>query len=77
MHTPEFAELESGEWEKPIQRGYLLGCCDCGLVHRFDFRVRDGMVEFKVRHAKTATQTQRRRIAYRYRFVFPQKRSRG
>lgn len=28
-----------GEWLFPQMSGYLLGCCDCGLVHRVDFAV--------------------------------------
>ena len=28
---------EAGEWVRPVKRGYRLGCCDCGLVHRIDF----------------------------------------
>lgn len=34
-----FDEPSAGEWVQPVQRGYLLACCDCGLVHRMDFRV--------------------------------------
>lgn len=37
-------ELRAGEsgwtdWQYPQHRGYRLSCCDCGLVHGFDFRV--------------------------------------
>ena len=28
-----------GEWVQPVKTGYLMECCDCGLVHRLDFRV--------------------------------------
>jgi hypothetical protein len=28
-----------GEWIQPTPTGFLLGCCDCGLVHRLDFRI--------------------------------------
>ncbi len=27
------------EWTQPIMRGYLMQCCDCGLVHELQFRV--------------------------------------
>lgn len=27
----------SGEWVRPIKRGYKMACCDCGLVHRVEF----------------------------------------
>lgn len=34
-----YNEPEEGEWVQPIPEGYKLQCCDCGLVHRLDFRV--------------------------------------
>lgn len=30
---------ENGEWIRPIRRGYKMRCCDCGLVHRLDFKL--------------------------------------
>ena len=35
----EYLDLQPDEWVRPRHRGYLLRCCDCGLVHRMDFRV--------------------------------------
>ena len=26
-------------WQKPTMKGYLMQCCDCGLVHEVDFQV--------------------------------------
>ncbi len=26
------------EWIYPISKKYLLGCCDCGLVHEVEFK---------------------------------------
>lgn len=25
-------------WVNPVPNGYLLACCDCGLVHEMEFR---------------------------------------
>jgi hypothetical protein len=27
------------QWISPVMKGYKLACCDCGLVHRIDFKV--------------------------------------
>lgn len=27
------------EWIQPAHKGYKAACCDCGLVHLFNFRV--------------------------------------
>jgi hypothetical protein len=34
-----FDEVKAGQWVSPQMRGYLMKCCDCGLVHKFNFRV--------------------------------------
>lgn len=36
----EFEPVKAGEWIKPIMRGYRMRCCDCGLIHRLDFKVK-------------------------------------
>jgi Zn-finger protein len=35
----DYPSPESGEWVQPTRRGYLMQCCDCGLVHRLDFKL--------------------------------------
>jgi hypothetical protein len=42
------------------RRGYLAGCCDCGLVHRVDTRVRDGAIEQRIDRDEEATRWLRR-----------------
>ena len=34
-----YKQVGPGEWQQPVRRGYKMGCCDCGLVHRIDFRI--------------------------------------
>lgn len=34
-----FVTVQAGEWVQPTPRGYLMRCCDCNLVHRFNFRI--------------------------------------
>jgi len=56
--------LMDGEWEAPAMRGYKLMCCDCGLVHRMDFKIRDGYVEFRAARDPRATKAARRGKRY-------------
>lgn len=35
----DFPEIAHGEWVQPVRKGYGMGCCDCGVVHRIDFRL--------------------------------------
>jgi len=39
--------VKDGEWIQPRMRGYLLGCCDCGLRHRMNFRLYGGHIQFQ------------------------------
>ena len=47
-------------WEKPIMEGYRLACCDCGLVHLVNFRIRSRMVEMQFKRHARATAAMRR-----------------
>jgi hypothetical protein len=35
----KWKNVQSGEWVQPIRKGYRMACCDCGLVHRMNFRI--------------------------------------
>ena len=47
--------VKSGEWVEPVRRGQRIVCCDCGLVHSVDFRVRRGRVQFRPRRNRRDT----------------------
>lgn len=49
-------------WVQPVKRGYLMSCCDCGLVHRMDFRIHEGRVQFRVQRAPMYTRRERARL---------------
>lgn len=57
--SPEFEQVMDGEWFEPKpQHGHLMKCCDCGLVHRMNFRVSDGKVQlqaFRLPESTTVT----------------------
>lgn len=43
----KFYQVTAGEWIQPIRKGYKLACCDCGLVHNLDFRLRNKKIQFR------------------------------
>lgn len=47
-------------WERPVHRGFKLGCCDCGLVHVMDFRIVGKEVQFRIKRDNRATAGVRR-----------------
>jgi len=55
-----YEKPKAGQWVQPIRRGYKLACCDCGLVHRMDFRIYSGRVQFRVFRDERATGQMRR-----------------
>jgi len=52
---PRYEQPEEGEWVQPIEEGYKIACCSCGLVHKVDFRVVDGRAQFRVFAAPRST----------------------
>ncbi len=65
MAKEPYHQLVSGAWERVTRRGHKNQCCDCGLVHRFDYRITaDGKIEFRATTDRRATAAVRR--AFRF-----------
>ncbi len=47
MADSEYHHLTDGEWFRPPMKGFREQCCDCQLIHRVNFRIKDGRVEFQ------------------------------
>jgi hypothetical protein len=56
--------ISYGEWTRPRMRNFRKQCCDCGLIHRLDFRIVDGKVEFRTRRDDRATAAARRTFRF-------------
>ena len=39
IKSMEFDIVKDGEWVAPIRKGYVMECCDCGLRHKFNFKL--------------------------------------
>ena len=73
MKYTQHAESYPGEWSRwvsPIhgigERNYRFACCDCGLVHELQFRVKEdhkqrASVVFRARRNNRATAAMRRK----------------
>jgi hypothetical protein len=53
-----------GQWLRPVTEHYTVACCDCGSVHKVDFRIVDGNVELRAFRAPRETIVLRR-LAFR------------
>lgn len=54
----KYKEEVAGKWIFPVMDGYRMSCCDCGLVHKIDFRVCEdepNRIEFRVYRDNRAT----------------------
>jgi hypothetical protein len=55
-----YEQPREGEWVQPIEEGYKVACCDCGLVHNVDFRIYEGKVQLRVFRNNRSTAMVRR-----------------
>lgn len=67
MSGTRYEQVFDGEWVRPWpQKGHRSACCDCGLVHSFDFRIakEDGRqyVEWRVYRLNKPTAARRKRL---------------
>lgn len=65
MREPKYAPYIDGQWLTMKQGFYDLACCDCGLVHRFEFRVRAGKVQWRAFRDNRQTANHRRSQQFR------------
>ena len=35
----KYKKTKDGEWVQPRRKNYHMKCCDCGLVHKMDFKL--------------------------------------
>src|SRR6267154_497780 len=52
---------KAGAWRRP---GEYQGCCDCGLIHRVEFRIRNGKIEQRAWRSDEDTKTARKRFKF-------------
>lgn len=51
------------DWVQPIESGYRMACCDCGLVHEMEFRVdEENRAQFRARRHIRSTAAVRREM---------------
>jgi Zn-finger protein len=54
-------QIEDGKWYR--MKGYThTECCDCALVHKEEFRVIDGHIEWKAERDDKATEKRRKEL---------------
>lgn len=56
----KYKQVQAGEWVQPRRKNYLMKCCDCGLVHRMNFRLlkngRGNFIQFQAFRLKDSKQ---------------------
>lgn len=56
----KYPQVYEGEWVRPIKKGYKMQCCDCGLVHKVDFKISGRHVLLRAFRDERATAAVRR-----------------
>ncbi len=56
----KYIKAKDGEWLQPVRKGYKLTCCDCGLVHKLNFRIVNHRIQFQAFRDNRATGQRRR-----------------
>lgn len=71
--SKDYTQIYEGEWVEPTKRGFINQCCSCGLVHVFDFVVRDSRtreklpnttIQFRLKVDRRKTSASRRKFKF-------------
>lgn len=54
-------------WVQPVMKGYLMQCCDCGLVHEMEFRTLEQVTPATKRGTWKARRLPNGRVEFRAR----------
>jgi hypothetical protein len=54
-------QAKYNEWIEPSMKNFEWVCCDCGLTHKVDFKIRGRHVELRARRAEKLTAKERKR----------------
>ncbi len=57
-----YKPAQDDEWIQPVKENFGLCCCDCGLIHDVDFRIKKGKIQFRARRNRRATAAKRRKM---------------
>lgn len=60
MYIKKYPKIKSGEWVRPVMKGYNMMCCDCGLVHTLNFKIINKRVLLQAFRNNRATANTRR-----------------
>lgn len=61
MSAYDISQTYDGRWRTPPRKNFYRACCDCGLVHREEYRVRNGKIQYRVWRDRDETRIERRR----------------
>jgi hypothetical protein len=65
MTKSAFYQVTDGEWVPVDRKGNLDQCCDCGLVHKINYRITaKNKIEFQVFRNERATAAARKRFKF-------------
>lgn len=65
MTKSAYYQVTDGEWIEVVLKGSRDQCCDCGLVHRINFRINaKGKIEYQVFRDGRATAAARKRFKF-------------
>jgi hypothetical protein len=62
--SSKYHQVVEGDWTPIPKRGHWNQCCSCALVHVFDYREKDGVLEMRVRINKRSTAAARRAFKF-------------
>jgi hypothetical protein len=53
--SKKYPKIKDGELIQPVMKGYRMACCDCGLVHKIDFKIVGKKIQFRAYRDNRAT----------------------
>jgi hypothetical protein len=69
----KYHQQKDGEWIQLIGRKWKIRCCDCGLVHKLNFRIKNNKIHVQAFRDNRATAAYRKRTTSNHPMPTPTK----
>lgn len=60
----KYEQVYDGEWFMPVKKNYKNACCDCGMVHKINHKIKDGNLWLQFSVDRRATSAMRRAFKF-------------
>ena len=58
----KYSNLKDNEWITPLYKEFTMICCNCGLTHKVNFRIKNNRIQLRLKRNNYSTANVRKKL---------------